>query len=232
MYEAVLARPAGPSTVARLAATAADYGFAGVVVMNPPAERPAFDADAVREAVGIDVVEGATLMPADPAQASGTVGHARPSTPVLGLHGGDEALIRYAVDQDRIDVLLGTVEDDIDLTHGQVQAAADHGVRLAVELGPVLRATGERRTQAIARLRKLRELVEAYDARYVVTAGAASHLELRAPRELAAAGAVAGFERSGIERGLEEWGRLAEHNRERLGDDYVAPGVHREVDEA
>ena len=34
MYEAVHARPDGEATVARLARTAADYGYEGVVVRN------------------------------------------------------------------------------------------------------------------------------------------------------------------------------------------------------
>lgn len=231
MYEAVRARPAGPSTVARLAATAADAGYAGVVVVNPPDERPAYDRDAIRAALDADVVDGVTLTPADPASASGAVGHHRPTTTVLALRGGDDTLASFAVRQDRVDVLFGAVDGEGDLNHVLVRAAADHGVRLAVELGPVLRAAGERRTAAIARLRKLRELVEAYDAPYVVTAGATSHLELRAPRELAAVAGVAGFDRDGVERGLAEWGRLAARNRERRSEAHVSPGVRREVDD-
>lgn len=233
MYEAVRARPAGASTVARLAATAADYGYAGLVVVNPPDAQPSYDPAAITEAYGVDVVDGRTLEPSTPAEASGALGHHRPETTVLALRGGGDGLNPYAARQDRLDVLSGPLADGGTVDDVLVTAAADHGVRLAVDLGSVLRSSGDERTRSIAGLRKLRELLEDADAPYVVTAGATSHLELRAPRELAAVAAVAGFDRAAVEVGLAEWGRLVARNRERLSDDYVAPGVRRggEADE-
>jgi len=230
MYEAVRARPVGPSTVARLAATAADYGYAGVVVTNPPDAAVDAAVDAVGEACGIDVVDGLELTPADPSQAAGAVGHHRPTTTVLCLRGGTGALNRYAVRQPKLDVLTRPMAGRGDLDHVLVRAAAENGVRLAVDLGPVLRETGPSRSAAIAGLRKLRELIADADAPYIVTASPGSHLELRAPRELAAVAAVAGFDREAVERGLAEWGRLAARNRERLADGYVGPGVRVEED--
>jgi ribonuclease P/MRP protein subunit RPP1 len=233
MYEAVRARPAGASTVARLAATAADYGYAGLVVANPPDAQPDYDPSAIAEAYDVDVVDGRTLEPTTPAEASGALGHHRPETTVLALRGGGDGLNPYAVRRDRLDVLAGPLADAGSVDDVLVKAAAEHGVRLAVDLGPVLRSSGDERTRSIAGLRKLRELLEDAEAPYVVTASATSHLELRAPRELAAVAAVAGFDREAVEAGLAEWGRLAGGNRERLSDDYVAPGVRRgrEADE-
>lgn len=225
MYEAVRARPAGPSTVARLAATAADYGYEGIVVVNPPGAPVEYEAAAISEAYGVEVASGRELRPDGPAQAAGAVGHHRPVTTVLCLRGGDPALNRYGVRQSPVDVLTAPMVGDGDLDHVGVRAAAEHGVRLAVDLGPVLRTTGEARSAAIAKLRKLRELMADADAPYVVTAGAGSHLELRAPRELAAVASVAGFDRAAIERGLSEWGHLVERNRERFSDAHVGPGV-------
>ncbi|MFB6359957.1 MAG: RNase P subunit p30 family protein [Halobacteriales archaeon] len=227
MYEAVRARPAGPSTVARLAATAAEYGYDGLVILNPPDEPPEYDPAAIQQSYGIDVVAGLELDPQSPNAASGSLGHHRPETTVLALAGGPNGLNEFAVSQDKLDVLSGPMAGDVDLDHGLVQAAAHHGVKIAVELGPVLRCSGQERTHAISDLRKLRELIEAYDAPYVVTGSPASHLELRSPRELAAVGSVAGFERAAIETGLEEWQTLADRNRERLSADHITPGVRR-----
>lgn len=227
MYEAVRARPAGPSTVARLAATAAEYGYDGLVVANSPEEPPAYDAAAIETAFGVDVVRGLTLTPDDPAAARGAVGHHRPETTVLALDGGDPEMNAFAVRQAKVDVLRRPMAGDGDLDHVLVRLAAEHDVRLAVELGPVLRSTGPARTRAIGGLRKLRELVEDAEAPFVVTAGAGSHLELRAPRELAAVAATAGFDREAVERGLAAWGDLAATNRARRSADVVEPGVRR-----
>jgi ribonuclease P/MRP protein subunit RPP1 len=227
MYEAVRARPVGPSTVARLAATAAEYGYDGLVIVNPPDEAPDYDAATVRKAYDMDVVAGVELDPQTPNGASGSMGQHRPDTPVLAIRGGSNGLNEFAVSQDKLDVLSRPMAGDGDLDHGLVKTAATHGVRIAVDLGPVLRRSGPDRTDAISDLRKLRELVEAYDAPYVVTGSPASHLELRAPRELAAVGSVAGFDRETIEAGLEGWHSLADVNRQRLSDEHVAPGVRR-----
>ncbi len=229
MYEAARARPAGPSTVARLAATAADCGYDGLVAANPAADRPAVDREAVAEAWGVDVVDAVVLEPEDPAAASGAIGHHRPEATVLIVRARTHAVAAHAARQAKVDVLVPPA-DGGDLDDVLVNAAAEHGVRLGVDLGPALRSRGPERTDAIAGLRKLRELLEHADAPYVVTGSAGSHLELRAPRELAAVAATAGFEREAVEAGLAEWGRLAERNRERLSGDYVAPGVRREGD--
>lgn len=226
MYEAAHVHPDGHSTVARLAATAADYGFDGLVVRNHGETAAGYEADAIREAYGIDVVEGVEIRAEDPAQASGYIGSLRPRTTVLCLHGGSTAMNRFAVRQERVDVLAHPMRHG-DLNHVLVREAKDHGVRLEVNLGRVLRAEGGRRVQALSGLRKLRELIEAYDAPYVISGDPTGHLELRAPRELVAVGEAMGFDADAIEAGLAEWGRIAAANRERADEDFIEPGVRR-----
>jgi ribonuclease P/MRP protein subunit RPP1 len=116
---------------------------------------------------------------------------------------------------------------DGDLNHVIAKAAADNGVRLEVDLGSILRQQGGSRVRAISKRRKLCELIEHYDVPYVISGDAASHLELRAPRELVAVCERLGFDAAGAEAGLAEWGRLAERNRERQSDRFVEPGVRR-----
>ena len=225
MYEAVRAHPEGESTVSRLAATAADYGYDGLVVRNHGGT-PAFDAEEIRDDYGVDVVRGAEVRAADPSQASGYLGSLRAEADVLALHGGSTALNRFAVRQERVDVLAHPMIDG-DLNHVLVREAREHGVRLEVNLGRVLRTSGGRRVRTLSGLRKLRELIAACDAPYVVSADAASHLELRAPRELLAVGEVIGFEPEAVEAGLAEWGRIAAANRERSAEGFVQPGVRK-----
>lgn len=222
MYEAVRARPGGASTVARLAATAADYGFEGVVVRNA-AGRDGPDTAAVREAYGVDVVDAATVAADDPDGAAGAVGHRRPEVTLLVVRGGTGGLNRYAVEEPRVDVLARPTAGEVD--HVLAKAAARNGVRVEFDLGPALRSTGGPRVQHLQSLRKLRELVEQYDAPYVVSASPESHLQVRAPRELRAVGEAVGFGGEQIAAGLREWGALAERNRRRESDDFVEPGV-------
>lgn len=227
MYEAVHAVPDGDSTIACHARTAAEYGFSGIVVRNHGDRRAEYDPGEVREDAGIDVVRGIEIRADDPQQASGYLGSYRDDYTILAVHGGTDALNRFAVEQPRVDVLAHPMRGEGDFNHVLAKAARKNGVRIEFDFEPVLRREGGRRVQALADTRKLRELVEKYDAPYVVSANPASHLHLRGPRELRAVGERIGFPEGAIERGLREWGRLAERNRERASESFIEPGVRR-----
>jgi len=227
MYETVHATPDGQSTVSRFAATAAAQGFDGVVVRNHQDARTEFDAAAIRDAFGIDVVRGVEIRTDDRSRASGYLGSFRSEYEVVMVRGGSRAINRFAVESDAVDVLADPMREDGDVNHVLARAAREHGVRLEFNLAPVLRATGGRRVRALQGLRKLRELVEQYEPPYVVSGDPRSHLALRAPRELVAVGEAVGFTEEQIRTGLTEWRRLAERNRERLSDEFIAPGVER-----
>ncbi|MFB6084653.1 MAG: RNase P subunit p30 family protein [Halorientalis sp.] len=224
MYEGVHARPDGESTVARQALTAAEYGFSGIVVRNHGDQPADADREAIAETYGIDVVDGVEVRAEDPSRASGFVGNYRDEKTVVCVHGGDDRLNRFAVEQPAVDVLAHPM-DGGDFNHVLAKKAARNGVRVEFSLARVLRDEGGTRVRTIQDLRKLREMVETYDVPYVVSADPTSHLQMRAPRDLRAVGEAIGFSEKQIERGLEEWGRLAERNRERMSDRYVEPGV-------
>lgn len=227
MYEGVHARPEGKSTVARMAKTAAEYGFSGVVVRNHSDARVEFDAEEVADEYGIDVVSGVEIRAANPQEAGGSVGNYRSSYTIVAVHGGTNAMNRFAVENEKVDVLAHPMAGEGDFNHVLAKAAAKNGVRIEFSLSSVLRESGGRRVRAISSLRKLRELVEYYDAPYVVSADPGNHLEVRAPRELLALGEEIGFSREAIENGLREWGRLAERNRHVQSEAFIEPGVER-----
>jgi ribonuclease P/MRP protein subunit RPP1 len=222
MYEGVHAHPDGRATVARLAKTAAAYGYEGVVIRNHGDAQTEYDPDRIGERYGIDVVSGIEIRSDDPGQASGLVGNYRSKRTIVCVHGG--ALNRFAVERPAVDVLAHPM-DGGDVNHVLAKAAAENGVHLEFNLAGVLRSESGDRVESIQDLRKLRELVEKYDAPYVVSADARSHLQLRAPRELLAVGETIGFDRESIAAGLEAWGDLAERNRRRRSETVVEPGV-------
>jgi ribonuclease P/MRP protein subunit RPP1 len=230
MYEAVHARPDGPSTVARLALTAANCGFDGIVVRNHSGESADFDPNAIETQYGVDVVDGIEIRVDSPSRLGGFLDSYRPERTVVLVHGGDPEINRLAVENEAVDVLAHPMAGEGDINHVIAEAAAEHGVALELNLSGVLRASGGERARAIADLRKLRELIEHAGAPHVVSADPGSHLGMRTPRELAAVGEVIGLDRAAIEAGLLEWERITARNRERLDPDYVAPGVWRGAD--
>ncbi|MFD1642240.1 RNase P subunit p30 family protein [Halohasta litorea] len=223
-YEAVTAYPEGTSTVSRYAKTAASQGYDGLVVRTRGAE---YDAAAIGDRYDVDIVAGIEVDAESPDSVSGSIGNFRGECTLLSVRGGTNAVNRYAVEQDRIDVLTGPMAGNGDFNHVLARAAETHGVRVEFDFGPVLRSSGGQRVQALRGLRKLRELVEQYDTPYVVSANATSHFGLRAPRELIALGEQIGFSAEQVETGLAEWGRLAARNRERTDESFIAPGVKR-----
>ena len=223
MYEAVTAHPAGESTVARFARTASEYGYDGLVVRN--GHEVEFDAAAIGNAYGLDVVHGTEIEADSPEVAAGTVGGRRDEATVLSLVGGSDALNRFATEEVRLDVLSRPMASGGGFNHVLAKAASRNDVRVELDLGPVLRRSGGSRVRAIRDLRLLRKLVRKYDTPFVVSATARSHLELRAPRELVALGEVIGFSAAEIERGLREWGAIAAHTREVRSESFIEPGV-------
>lgn len=227
MYAAVHASPDGDATVARLALTAREYGFEGVVVRNHGDQRADYDAAAVAEETGVDVVRGIEVVADGPDQASGYLGNYRPDYTVLAVHGGTRAMNRFAVEQPKVDVLSHPMAGEGDVNHVLANAAAENDVHLELNLRPVLRESGGTRVRAIGDLRKLWELVEDADAPFVVTADARSHLELRAGRELRALGEEIGLGSGTVETGLAAWGALTDRNRDRQSESFIEPGVRR-----
>ena len=222
MYEGVHAYPDGQTTAARFAKTAAAYGYDGIVIRNHGDAQAAYDPEATSDEYGIDVVPGIEIRSDNPGQASGLIGNYRSKRTIICVHGGE--LNRFAVEQPHVDVLAHPMEHG-DVNHVLTKAAAENGVHFEFNFGRILRADGGPRIEAISQLRKLRELIEQYDAPYVVSADANTHLQIRTPRELLAIGEVIGFDREAIKHGLTAWGEIAERNRTRQSEAFIEPGV-------
>ncbi|MFB6114141.1 MAG: RNase P subunit p30 family protein [Halodesulfurarchaeum sp.] len=227
MYEGVHVESGGSTTVSRFAATAARLGYAGIVVRNHHQMMVDFSREEIEGEYDLDVVDAVEIRDADRTEASGYIGSHRSDTTILLLRGGDPDINRFAAEQERVDVLAEPMRGDGDVNHVIMEAAAANDVHIEVSLGPVLRKSGGPRVKALRSLRKLRELIEAFDAPYVVSAGPRTHLHVRAPRELVALGEQIGFDREAIETGLHAWGSIADTNRERQSPEYINPGVRR-----
>ncbi len=216
MYEAVDAENAAAADA--LVAAAARLGYDGLVVRG---------AEASSDDAAVDIVPAVTV-DADPEAAGSLVRDRRAAATLLLVRGGTRARNRFATGEPRVDVLVGAVgPDGFPFDDVLARAAARAGVRVAFDLGPVLRETGGTRVRAISALARLHDLVETNDTPHVVTAGADVPVGLRAPRALAAVGTAVGLPDGFVREGLREWGRLVARNRDRARDDWVMPGVRR-----
>jgi ribonuclease P/MRP protein subunit RPP1 len=227
-YEAIHAYPDGDATVARAALTASEYGYDGVVVRNHADERADYDATTIRETYDVDVVEGVEIVADDPSRASGYLGGHRPEHTIVAVHGGTDAMNRFAVEQPAVDVLAHPTAGGAEPDQVLARTAANHGVRLEVCLSPLFDDAGGSRVRSITDLRRLWTLIDQYDVPYVLTVGANSHLDIRAPRDLAGLATSIGLDVDDVRTGLAAWERLATRNRTRRSEGFVEPGVSRE----
>lgn len=225
MLEAIRVADTAASTVARIALTAADLGYEGILIRHPEPDNATLDPATIGSFSGTEVHIGCEINTDSPAQASGLIGTHRPNTPILIVTGGTKSMNNFTVRQERVDVLANPVADH-SVDHVLVKTAKSHGVHLELDLGPVLRSTGGNRVRSIQQLRKLWTLIDHYDAPFVVTGRPRSHLELRATRDLAAVGEIIGIDPEAIQAGMKQWRSIIQTNHERLADDYIEPGVN------
>lgn len=241
MYEAVRPYPAGDATAARFARVAGAYGYDGVVLRRSPDDdaqgggagdeptaSPSGPADS--DAAPSDVVPAIEVDAADRDRLARLLRERREDVPVIVARAADGAASRFAAERERVDVLLPTPGATPD--HATIGTAAANGVRIGVDLGPVLRGDGGSRVRALGHLRTLVTDLRDRDAPHVVTGTPASHLALRAPRDIAALGAALDVSADWVRDGLAEWGRIIRRNRERAAPPPGEPGVRIEGSES
>ncbi len=224
MLEAIRVPVIETSTVARMALTAAELGYDGIIVRQPQPNHLTLDPETISAFAGIEVYTGCEIETDTRSQASGRLGSLRPTTPILIINGGTQSINQFAVRQERLDVLASPIGGH-PVDHVLVKTAKTNNVHLELNLGPVLRSTGGNRVRMIQKLRKLWSLIDHYDAPFVVTGNPRSHLEMRASRDLAAVGAVIDIDPDAITDGMNQWRNIIQTNQERLADEYIEPGV-------
>lgn len=232
MYEAVYLAEHGDTTPARFAVTAARHGYDGLVYRTPPDGR-GVDADRIAAVEpGIEVASGTDMTATDRASASQRLRQLRDEVDVLCVTAETPDMQRFVAEQTVVDVLSWPVGDGEPVGRTVAQTAAEHGVYLELDLGPVLRTAGGRRVRAIRELQEVATIVEHYDVPVVLSAAPRSHLAVRSPRELVAVAATIDLPAALAEAGLANWGAIHERTRRARSDTFIEPGVRRVPDEA
>ena len=227
MFEAVRTTPMGNSTLSRMAATASDYGFDGIVSRSPVGDMPPSNLQTISDTFNIEVFSGIELYEKNQSTLSGHLSKTRNKTPLLCIRGGDPSLNLFASKQKNLDVLCHPLGGQKTINHVMVKEAKRNNVRIELNFSELLRESGKNRIKSLNHLRKQWNLISAYDAPFVVSSDPASHLDLRSPRELMAVGSLVGMEPEDIETGLSEWGKIINKNLDNLSGKYADVGVKR-----
>jgi len=144
---------------------------------------------------------------------------------LIVVQGGDSDINRAAVETPEVDILarpwMGRQDCGIDYVMARL--AAKNRVAIQFDFGELLHSSKRSRVQLLSQLMEAAKLVKKYRAPFVVTSGAKSPFDLRAPSDLLSFGRILGFQDPDIKKALSGW--IVQENRKRLSGKWVMPGV-------
>lgn len=219
-FELARCYPEGSSSASRMALAARSLGWGGIVILSRDPE-VIFMPEAAHKVRGIEVAIGAEAQAAGSRALKSRIGSLYSRYPFVAVLGSSEEVIRMASEDPRVDLLLHPCDVRHPLGIAAARAAAQNQVAIGFDLSPLIHLRGHNRARWMEALHHNLELVRKFHIRPVITAGAASHLDLRSPRELMALAGVAGFEPDEAKEALRLPGRLLELNRR----NWAGPGV-------
>lgn len=219
-FELARCYPEGSSSASRMAYTARQLGWGGIFILSREPDG-IFMPEAAQKVRGIEVAIGAEAQAPGGRALKSRIGSLYSRYPFVAVLGSSEEMVRMASEDPHVDLLLHPCDVRHPLGIAAARAAAQNQVAIGFDLSPMIHLRGHNRARWMEALRHNLELVRKFHIRPVITAGGASHLDLRSPRELMALAGVAGFEADEAREALCWPGRVLEKNRR----NWAGPGV-------
>ena len=219
-YECVKAYPEGSSSASRMALTARNLGYKGIIICNSDPTR-IFMLPAAERVTGIEITVGAEVVASNVRALKSRIGTLRTRYPFLVVHGVTDEIVRIASEDPNVDLLVYPCESRRPLSIATAKAAKLNQVSIGFDLSPLIYLRGSQRARWLAAVSRNLQLVRKFELSPIITAGAKSHIDLRSPRDLAALAEVAGFGPEEAEEAMSRQGMLLAQNRRH----WVGPGV-------
>lgn len=219
-YECLNAFPEGAASASRMALTAKELGYQGIIICNQEPNK-IFMPQATEMIRGIDVAIGVEVTASGSKALKSRISALRARYPFLMVSAGSEETIRAASEDPNVDLLMHPCEVRRPLTIATARAAKLNQICIGFDLSPLVTLRGSSRSRWLEAARRNLQLLRKFELLPVITASARSHLDLRSPRDLIAMAEVAGFEIDEAREALRRPGMLMALNRRK----WVAPGV-------
>jgi ribonuclease P/MRP protein subunit RPP1 len=217
LYDYCILACSDPAAVSEKAAT---LGWDGLCLLDAGLpEKPA-----MKGKCRIDLVRGALIETDKPGLVKREAQKTRDRFEVIAVMGLTEEANRAAVEAPAVDILLPGQDTRIDYVMAKL--AKKNNVAIGFEFRSLLQSSGEDRSRLFSRMRGSAKIVRKVGAPFLITSGAMSEWDMRAPSELIAFGRELGFETPRITKAISAG--LIEENRQRLGGKWVMPGVEVE----
>lgn len=210
--------PEGSDSASRLALSARDLGYKGIIICNSEPSR-IFRAHAPQQIKGIEVEYGAEVDVANSRALHNRLSAWRAASPFLLVEPSSEEIINAACESPNVDTLL--LSADRRLSIAAARAAQQSQVAIGFDLSPFFRLRGGPRARWLEAVGRNLGLARKFDLSMILACMARSRLDLRGPREILAMAEVAGFEPAEAEEAMLLPERILKENKRR----WLAPGV-------
>jgi ribonuclease P/MRP protein subunit RPP1 len=231
MYEMCVQVPLNEDSVEKTLETAKKLGWKGICLLAERKEMKALRDNIKKsktQTKGTNVSLGLLLIPKNKNDMKRQVANNRKNYEIITVRPGSPETSRAAAETRGVDILIGwescgqTSHERV-MDYITVKLAAEKGVAIAFSLQPLLAAYDRARATIMSKYLETARFVRKYKAPFLLTSGALSPMDLRAPSELTAFGKVLGFNGREIKHALS--GAIITKNRKKLGKKWVMPGV-------
>ena len=181
---------------------------------------------------GIDMCFGVEISPKKISSVKKEVLKARKHVELVVVNGGDLDVNRKAVEIPEVDILihpwgpLNDLRSDAGINHIVAKIARENNVSICFDFRGMLHSYQRTRSELFKNLFRAARIIKKYKAPFVISSGAVSYWDLRAPSELISFGRLLGFGDKEIKKSMSE--SIVKENRKRLGEKWIMPGVEIE----
>ncbi len=219
----------GENSAEEVVEFAKKLGWNGIAICCSPESEESLDTqlkslEALKTA-DFDIVKAVEIKPANLQDFHKTIDMVRKKVEIIVVCGGDIEVNKAALETKEVDVLSHPEHqrNDSGIDAVMAKTAADNQVHIELNFHEVLNTYRKSRVHVLSHMRQNLKLSAKYGFPIAITSGAYSKWELRAPRELAAFGLNMGMHLDAAFLSLAS--QRLDANRQKLGRDWVMPGV-------
>lgn len=185
----VHALPECADSPSRLWLKARQFGYSGIAIAN--------HSDFFRQFPRQDgIFIGIEITAETEMELEGKIGAYRPVVDVLAVHGASEEINRAALEDSRVDILAHPEQvKEGGINHVLAKLASDNEVAIEFNLSALIDSRGGIRSKLLSSMSKNFKLAKKFKAPVILTSGARSHYDLRAPIDMAALAGLFGMSR-------------------------------------
>jgi ribonuclease P/MRP protein subunit RPP1 len=219
-----------PAQMAKIAGKTAELGYKMVATPLPPATNP----DEIRKLktlcseVGLDYVSRVDIRPRNQNDLLTSLRKLRRRFEVLCVLCETKEIARQAAKDHRVDLLCFPSLDYRKrfFDRAEAELASGGAAAFEVDIKPLLVLEGPMRVRFLSTLRREVSVAMEFHVPIVISSGATEALLLRKPREMALLASLFGLTGSeALDAVSANSADLVQRNREKLGADFVAPGI-------